>query len=237
MQSEAQGTVVPVATEAGGLVWPPPFETFKKIPRLGRTVIITEKLDGTNAQVFVPHDPRLPLAIGSRNRWITPGKTTDNYDFARWVMDNEEAIRRLGPGRHFGEWWGVGIARRYGIAERRWSLFNTSQWTEQELRDRDLPSNVHVVPLMAQHELRPECGFDPVQEAIGRLKTEGSLAAPGFMDPEGIVIRHSASAQLYKWTFDGDGREQSKPKRRGPMDLPPGVPALPTDAAATSDAG
>jgi hypothetical protein len=235
MQSEAQGTVVPVATEAGGLVWPPPFETFKKIPRLGRTVIITEKLDGTNAQVFVPPDPGLPLAIGSRNRWITPGKTTDNYDFARWVMDNEEAIRRLGPGRHFGEWWGVGIARRYGISERRWSLFNVGQWTEQELRDRGLPSNVHVVPTLVTAEWSPTNleGLEPAYKAIQQLTEQGSVAAPGFMNPEGIVIRHSASGQLYKWTFDGDGREHSKPKRRGPMDVPPVV----TDAAPAADAG
>lgn len=187
------------------MAWPPPFETFQKIPRLGREIIITEKIDGTNAQVFVPPDPALPLAIGSRNRWITPGKLTDNYDFARWVMENEAAIRRLGPGRHFGEWWGVGIARRYNLGERRWSLFNATQWTEQELRDRGLPANVHVVPTLVTAVLKPGQGLDPVQLAIDELATEGSRAAPGFLDPEGIVMFHRAMGRLSKWTFDGDG--------------------------------
>lgn len=207
--------------------WPPPFESFKKIPRLGRQVVITEKLDGTNAQVCIHHDPAMPLAIGSRNRWITPGKSTDNYDFARWVLDNEEAIRRLGPGKHFGEWWGVDIERRYGLSERRWSLFDT-RWTEQELRDRGLPANVHVVPTISTAPLLPAGPRvtanggqrDPVQAAIELLFARGSLAAPGFMNPEGIVVRHSASGHLYKWTFGGDG-DDGKPKVRGPQDTPP----------------
>jgi hypothetical protein len=193
-----------------GLEWPPAFEKFSKIPRLGREIVITEKMDGTNAQVFVPPDPALPIAIGSRNRWITPGKGTDNYDFARWVMDNEAAVRRLGPGRHFGEWWGMGIARKYNINERRWSLFNTHQWTEEKLRDCGLPANVHVVPVLLTAELRPAQGFDPVQEAIALLRISGSVAAPGFMNPEGIVIRHQAAGHLYKWTFDGDGVDTRK---------------------------
>jgi RNA ligase len=81
-----------------------PFETFPKIPRLYRECIVTEKIDGTNAQVVIPDDPNEPLLVGSRNRWITPGKTTDNYGFAEFVYNNEQAIRRLGPGKHFGEW-------------------------------------------------------------------------------------------------------------------------------------
>lgn len=201
--------------------WPPPFESFKKIPRLGRQVVITEKLDGTNAQVCIHHDPAMPLAIGSRNRWITPGKSTDNYDFARWVLDNEEAIRRLGPGKHFGEWWGVGIARRYGLSERRWSLFDT-RWTEQELRDRGLPANVHVVPTLISEAWSPTNleGLEPAYKAIQQLTEQGSVAAPGFRNPEGIVMRHSASGHLYKWTFGGDG-DDGKPKARGPQDQPP----------------
>ncbi len=187
-------------------LWPPPHKTFAKIPRLGRQVVITEKLDGTNALVAIHHDPAMPLAIGSRNRWLSTGKTSDNYDFCRWVLDNEEAIRRLGPGWHYGEWWGIGIARRYNIGERRWSLFDT-RWTEDELRARGLPANVHVVPTLMTAELRPSQGLDPVQEAIDGLFRQGSVAAPGFMNPEGIVMRHSGSGHLYKWTFGGDGNE------------------------------
>lgn len=214
--------------------WPPDFETFQKIPRLCREVVITEKMDGTNAQVFVPPDPALPLAIGSRNRWITPGKLTDNYDFARWVMDNEEAIRRLGPGRHFGEWWGVGIARRYNISERRWSLFNATQWTDQELHDRGLPANVTVVPILYRGELEPNwdgtaCVRSPAWIAVARLRHDGSVAAPGFMNPEGIVLFHRAMGRLAKWTFDGDARDA----RRTPS--PEEGSSAPVEDTATKD--
>jgi hypothetical protein len=201
--------------------WPPPHKTFQKIPRLARQVVITEKLDGTNALVAIHHDPAMPLAIGSRNRWLTPGKTSDNYDFCRWVLDNEETIRRLGPGWHYGEWWGIGIARRYNIGERRWSLFDT-RWTEEELRGRGLPANVRVVPTLVSATLSPlDATQDPVQSCINDLFRHGSVAAPGFMHPEGIVIRHSASGHLYKWTFGGDGT--AAPKVRGPHDLPSGA--------------
>jgi hypothetical protein len=203
--------------DSSSVTWPPDHKTFNKIPRLGRTLTITEKLDGTNALVAIHPDPAQPIAIGSRNRWITPGKQTDNYGFAEWVLANEGAIRRLGPGWHYGEWWGAGIARRYALAERRWSLFDT-RWTEEELRTRGLPANVHVVPTMATRELQLRRGAeDPVMAAIERLEAEGSIAAPGFMQPEGIVVRFNVTGQLYKFTFDGDGREPTKPKARAPQ--------------------
>ena len=46
------------------------FVGFNKIPRLTRGCVVTEKIDGTNAQVFIPDDLSVVLA-GSRNRWIT----------------------------------------------------------------------------------------------------------------------------------------------------------------------
>lgn len=90
-----------------GDVLHPDFEGFPKTSRYSRGCIITEKLDGTNAQVFVTDDGR--LYAGSRNRWITP--EDDNYGFAKWVRANAEELKLLGPGRHFGEWWGNGIQR------------------------------------------------------------------------------------------------------------------------------
>src|SRR5678815_2758188 len=103
----------------------PPFEAFESIPRISRACVISEKIDGTNAQVYIPDDSSYVLA-GSRNRWITP--EDDNYGFATWVRDNATELLKLGPGRHFGEWWGAGIQRRYGLTEKRWSLFNSGRW-------------------------------------------------------------------------------------------------------------
>ena len=34
----------------------------------------------------------------------------------------------LVPGRHFGEWWGSGIQRGYGLDEKTFSLFNAYRW-------------------------------------------------------------------------------------------------------------
>jgi len=105
------------------------FTGWPKIARLNREVICSEKLDGTNSQVKILEDGT--LLIGSRTRWITP--QDDHFGFAKWVMEHEQEIRTLGPGSHFGEWWGSGIQRGYGCAqgERHFSLFNVSRWNEE----------------------------------------------------------------------------------------------------------
>ena len=166
------------------------FTPFPSIARLSRQCIVTEKLDGTNAQVHVAEDGR--VLAGSRTRWITPGD--DNYGFARWVKDHEEELRvGLGFGSHFGEWWGAGIQRRYGLAEKRFSLFNVTRWTD-DVR----PACCHVVPVLY------EGIFDTVaiDARLDMLKKFGSYAAPGFMNPEGIVVFHVPSGNLYKKTLD-----------------------------------
>ena len=87
------------------------FEGFPKIARLSREAIITEKIDGTNAQIYIGEDGQ--IIAGSRTRWITPD--SDNFGFARWGEQHRVELAALGPGRHFGEWWGSGIQRGYGL--------------------------------------------------------------------------------------------------------------------------
>lgn len=178
----------------------PEFVTFQKIPRYLRDCLVTEKIDGTNAQVVIPEDPSAPILVGSRNRWIRPGKGTDNYDFADWVTRNDASLRLLGPGRHFGEWMGAGIARRYGLAERRWYLFSVERWRAEGL-PQGLPAGVHLVPLLHQGPLPTA----KLEELLNNLKEKGSVAVPGFLDPEGVVIKHLGGGHLYKITLDGDG--------------------------------
>ena len=96
------------------------FKSFGKIPRLSRDIVITEKIDGTNGQIYIDGDT---IMAGSRNRWITP--QDDNHGFAAWVSANREQLMALGNGRHFGEWWGAGIQDGYGQTEKFFSLFNT----------------------------------------------------------------------------------------------------------------
>jgi hypothetical protein len=173
------------------------FEAFPSIPRLKRGCVISEKLDGTNAQVYVPEDDG-PLLAGSRNRWITPDD--DNFGFARWVADNADELRKLGPGRHFGEWWGAGIQRRYGMSEKRFSLFNSGRWSSER------PACCHIVPVLYAGQFTTNA----VDDALAALKTGGSVAAPGFMDPEGVVVYVVAARALYKATLGGDGHKGSK---------------------------
>ena len=168
------------------------FEEFPKIARLSRECIITEKLDGTNAQVFIGEDGE--FLVGSRNRWITP--EDDNYGFARWAMDHKEELLALGPGRHFGEWWGQGIQRKYPIGEKRFSLFNVSRWGDDAVR----PACCHVVPTLYKGEFTTAA----VENCIKNLRELGSVAAPGFMNPEGVVVFHLAAGIGFKKTIEKD---------------------------------
>lgn len=173
------------------------FVGFSKIARLSRDIVITEKIDGTNAQVYVPEDPSEPILAGSRTRWITP--EADNHGFAKWVLDNTDELRTLGPGRHFGEWWGQGINRSYGLKEKRFSLFNVKRWGESR------PSCCHVVPTLYQGEF----GEDACWSSLDLLERDGSVAAPGFMNPEGIVIYHTAANVMFKKTLKNDEQPKS----------------------------
>ncbi len=181
------------------------FVGFPKIARLSRECIITEKLDGTNAQVCIrttvyntpePEDIQIGdflIRAGSRTRWITPDQ--DNYGFAAWVRDHAEELLLLGVGQHFGEWWGQGIQRGYGLTEKRFSLFNASRWGDDAVR----PECCHVVPTLYAGS------FDTgAVDSCLRLLTDGSIAAPGFKNPEGVIVFHTASGHLYKKTIQKD---------------------------------
>lgn len=168
------------------------FEAFPKIGRWKRNIVITEKIDGTNAQVYVPEDSAEPLRFGSRNRWITP--EDDNHGFARWATEHAAELRELGPGRHFGEWYGKGIQRSYGLDEKRFALFNSGRWSN------DRPACCHVVPVLYAG-MMSEVEID---QAMYDLRVDGSVAVPGFRRPEGIVVFHCATGMLFKRTLDTD---------------------------------
>ena len=168
------------------------FKPFPKIARLNREIVVTEKLDGTNALIHFEDDGT--MYVGSRTRWITPAD--DNYGFARWAEGNKSELEKLGPGSHFGEWWGGGIQRGYGLKEKRFSLFNTSKWGDGAVR----PACCHVVPVLYQGAMRE----DAISAALNDLRTNGSVAVPGFMKPEGIVIFHTAAGIMMKVTCEKD---------------------------------
>lgn len=205
------------------------FQEFEKIARLNREVIVTEKIDGTNGQVHIrPADGSVLvhgydcqvsidgvphyIRAGSRNRWVAHVGGDDNNGFGRWVYQNAHELAGLGVGAHFGEWWGAGIQRRYGCKEKHWSLFNVGRWL----------SPLSSVPLATKQQLAPMCCsvvpilssgiglHDAVDKALELLREHGSMAAPGFRAPEGIVAFHTAARTLFKVTLERD----SEPKNR-----------------------
>jgi hypothetical protein len=197
------------------------FTAWPKTPRLFRTIVVTEKLDGTNAAIHItpllagtpaewdsfPPDSysvvvdgtRYVVTAQSRSRVITPGKSKDNFGFAGWVYENAEGlIRALGTGLHFGEWWGSGIQRGYGLTDRRFSLFNTDRHRDVNVRLGN--AIVEPAPVLYQGMFsQPE-----IENALIALASRGSVAAPGFMNPEGICVWHSQTRQVFKVTLDNN---------------------------------
>lgn len=185
------------------------FEPFPKIPRLRRDCTITEKIDGTNAQIFireldedsagafVVHEGvPYTLQAGSRNRFLTP--ENDNYGFARWVYENRDELVKLGPGRHFGEWFGAGIQRRYGLEKKHFALFNVNRWRDNPER----PECCLVVPTLYEGPFSDAA----IDQALNVLRRVGSLVevVDRFDNPEGVVVYMHASRSMHKVLLEND---------------------------------
>lgn len=183
------------------------FKPWPKITRLEnkRPPIFTEKIDGTNACVVVHTlcglenypkpiyihdggDQQFGVWAQSRTRLIYPDN--DNRGFAKWVLENAIELVKLGEGHHFGEWWGQGINRGYGLTEKRFSLFNTRRWGPH---NPHTPKCCHVVPIIPVH-------FP--QDALAELYDYGSIAAPGWMKPEGAVMYEPDTDTCFKIIMD-----------------------------------
>jgi hypothetical protein len=213
------------------------FQAWPKIARLHKDIVVTEKIDGTNAAVvitdawdvldaqerghgaydygylqkWVAGDAKIVevdreggvgfylVAAQSRKQLITPAK--DNFGFARWVYDRaEKLVDTLGPGRHFGEWWGSGIQRGYGLqkGEKRFSLFNIRKYLSGDDPWRLDEAGISTVPVLYEGPFSEQA----IEDAMQRLDDGGSVAAPGFDRPEGVVVYHTAAGAAFKWTFD-----------------------------------
>lgn len=183
------------------------FKEFPKIFRMNREVIVTEKLDGINAAIVIDEEGN--IAAQSRNRLIYPGD--DNYAFAFWVNQNKEQLLKMGPGHHFGEWWGKGIARNYGVDRKYFSLFNTYRWKTccsdaPGLTELPPVQGLGVVPVLAT--LGPTDPYSNVMRVVELLRSNGSVAAPGFMRPEGVVVFHTQSNSMFKVTLEKDNEHK-----------------------------
>lgn len=163
------------------------FRAWPKIPRIeNEKVLFTEKIDGTNACVIIDEDGN--FGCQSRSRIITPDN--DNYGFAKWANENKEDLMKLGVGHHYGEWWGQGVQRGYGLSEKRFSLFNTSRWGEHNL---NTPQCCYVVPIIPSVS---------IEECKQILLENGSLASPGYARVEGIIMYNELTKTYYKIILD-----------------------------------
>lgn len=176
------------------------FQAWPSTPRLYRHCTITEKIDGTNACVVVTDDGE--VFAQSRKRLITPGD--DNFGFAAWVYGHALGLRTaLGPGYHYGEWYGQGIQRNYGLNEKRFALFNVHRWAPVADELAAVPG-LEVVPILASGVFSDAL----VDSALAKLQYQGSVAVPGFLRPEGVVW-HEASRQKFKVLLENDSVPKS----------------------------
>lgn len=211
------------------------FVKFPKISRWGSPFDITEKLDGTNGAVlirsssaydseaewinalsdslaYVWHgDEEYVVSAQSRTRLITVDD--DNYGFARWVTENAQTlVEDLGPGTHFGEWWGSKIQRAYGLTngERYFSLFDRKRYGTLAVDGAWFNTNplgfltpkLRLVPLLAWGS---EFGEDDLGETLCDLRNNGSWAVdsdPQFDRPEGVVVHFHHNGMRLKYILD-----------------------------------
>lgn len=162
------------------------FKAWPKITRIEnkRSPIFTEKIDGTNACIVITEAG--DFGCQSRSRIITP--EDDNFGFAQWAYSNKDELLKLGPGHHFGEWWGCGIQRGYDQTEKIFSLFNTRRWGPH---NPNTPACVRVVPTLPSN-------ITSVEEARDFIISNGSMAAPGYMNIEGVVMYEPDTNTMFK---------------------------------------
>jgi len=199
------------------------FKAFPKIQSLSKTeMYITQKIHGTNAQVFILptdsdgefpagsmihideivkiDDKKFAVRAGSRTRWIYP--EDDNFGFATFVRANKEMFARsLGPGQHFGEWAGPGINSGEGLSQKTLVLFDFWKYPPEHV----MPPQTTVVPVLYKGLF----DLKQIDTSFEELRTKGSSLVPGFMCPEGIVV--SVLGTRLKRVFDPEDTQWRKP--------------------------
>lgn len=195
------------------------FKKYPKTPRLSSEVVITEKIDGTSSAVGIYRqdevdvDSITPLTTvitidgeiytvwaQSRNRCLT--LEHDNFGFAAWVEENSAQLAEtLGRGLHYGEWFGKGIQRGYGLDDRHFWLFDGYRYAKMlatAYTRGHMPEELDVVPLLGQGEFSSE----RVDAVLAQLVVEGSQVGPGAGDAEGVIVRFKNGSVFKAYTHE-----------------------------------
>ena len=191
------------------------FVKFNKIPRLNRECTISEKIDGSNVQVFIynkeydflfpntdisnivtndfisqyalAEKDELLIFAGSRTRWLTTEKNGDNHGFAKWVKENAEELFKLGEGRTYGEWYGKNVNRNYGLTENKFALFNVGKWHKYGDEKRLISIDPETNEEKYTEEAPKCCGVVPILYE-GKFSTEKVQEVLNNLKLNGSVI-------------------------------------------------
>ena len=197
------------------------FIPFPKIPRLNRDITITEKIDGTNACIHITGrwlnddgvhaykvDENNPDEIGitvpqSRTRLLTTSE--DNFGFAKWVEENAQALREvLGPGVHFGEWWGQGIQRGYNQPRKWFSLFNYTRWSNDPSVMALASIGVQVVPVLYHGPWMAVVGGRDATDIYPQRDAEGKMTPGVIRFAPDVVLAQLAARGSVAATVNGE---------------------------------
>ncbi len=91
--------------------------------------------------------------------------------------------------------------------EKRFSLFNVSRWADVPPEGRSpRPSCCSIVPVLYSGPFETQA----IHNVLAFLVGQGSMAAPGFMKPEGVVVFHTAAGAMFKKTIEKDDMPKSR---------------------------
>ena len=186
------------------------YSSFPSIERLENIYcIISEKIDGTNGLIEINETN---VRFGSRNRYIS--FSDDNAGFANFFKDYEARFKDAAkdittdesyPLRIYGEWFGCGIQRNYGLKDKLFMPF--SSFYGEKLIEYQVP-NVITPNIMYTGKFSMEI----VDTCMQQLKLNGSGVVKDYKQPEGIVIFFPKYNFRLKETFDGAKWKDALPK-------------------------
>ena len=186
------------------------YNSFPSIERLENIYcIISEKIDGTNSLIEINETN---VRFGSRNRYIS--FSDDNAGFANFFKDYEARFEDAAkdittdesyPLRIYGEWFGCGIQRGYGLKDKFFMPFNS--FYSEKLIEYQVP-NVIAPNIMYTGKFSMEV----VDTCMQQLKLNGSGVVKDYKQPEGIVIFFPKYNFRLKETFDGAKWKDALPK-------------------------
>lgn len=211
------------------------YKKFQKIPRLSRDCLITEKIDGTNANIFI-------LSYETLLDWQYPGD--ESYSNIL-LPETREFIENYCLYRTDNEFMFAGSKARWLNLTKQGDNFGFARWVEEnavelmklgvgrhsgEWMGKGIQCNYgleekrfylfNAMKWSIDPSLKPKCckvvpilykgmfHSVTVDTILTKLRINGSYAVPGWKTPEGLVVFHTASRTMYKKTLEND----SKPK-------------------------